>query len=82
MKLEKVTGCTAFSLNVDGKEEIDMTDEERFHIMDKIHDWMLNNPDRFNYVLQALIPMFGEYECDDHPCECCGDIVQTYTWEI
>ena len=46
MKLEKVTGCTAFSLNVDGKEEIDMTDEERFHIMDKIHNWMLNNPDQ------------------------------------
>ena len=73
MKLEKVTGCTAFSLNVDGVEEINMTDEERFYIMDKL---------QFNYVLQALIPMFGEYECDDHPCECCGDIVQTYTWEI
>ena len=69
------------------RKEVDINEWEaclptRFHIMNKIHDWMLNNPDQFNYVLQALIPMFGEYECDDHPCECCGDIVQTYTWEI
>ena len=82
MKLDLVTGCICDSLNADGIEEIDMTDEHRQEVIDKICNWMKKNPQELNYVMQELIPCFGEYESDDEPCECCGDYVETYTWKI
>ena len=83
MTLHKVEGCTAFSLNVDGKEEIDMTNEERLEVIDKIHKWMRNNLDKFNFVLQGLADYCGEYNviCDT-PCETCGDIVDEKVLEF
>lgn len=80
MKLELVRGCVAGSLNVDGVEEVDMTDEQRQAVLDAIFKHL--GPADLNYVLQDLIETFGEYEFDPHPCECCGDCVETYTWEI
>lgn len=80
MKLELVRGCVAGSLNVDGIEEVDMTDEQRQAVLDAIFKHL--KPADLNYVLQDLIETFGEYEFDDQPCECCGDYVETYTWEI
>ena len=70
-------GCTAFSLNVDGKEEIDMTTQERLEVIEHIYQWMKNTADQnLNYILQALTEKIGEYNVvDDKPCECCGDIV-------
>ena len=76
MKIHKVSGCIAFSLNVDGKEETNMTDNERLEVIDKIYEWMKRHPDNLNYVLQGLADMCGEYNViDSTPCECCGDIV-------
>ena len=80
MELKKTIGCVAFSLSVDGVEEINLTDEERQEVLNKIFNKL--KPDDLNYVLQALIPIFGEYESDGIPCECCGDIVEEYTWKI
>jgi hypothetical protein len=36
MKIHNIQGCTAFSLNVDGVEEIDMTHEQRLKVIDAI----------------------------------------------
>lgn len=80
MILRMVRGCIHDSLRVDGKEEIDLTDEERMEVLRKIFDQL--KPQDLNNVLQGLIEMFGDYECDDEPCETCGDFVETYTWEI
>ena len=80
MELKKVDGCTAFSLTVDGKEEIDLTDEERQEVLNKIFKAL--KLEDLNYLLQDLIPSFGEYGSEDEPCECCGDIVSWYTWNI
>lgn len=82
MILECVRGCICDSLNADGIEEIYMTDEQRQDVIEHIFKWLKANPDQLNYAMQALIPQFGEYESDGEPCECCGDIVETYTWEI
>lgn len=83
MKINKVTGCMSFSLNVDGKEEVDMTDEERFLIIDKISEWLKNNPDQFHFALSELCECFGDYQVlDSTPCESCGDIVDGFFWEI
>lgn len=80
--ITKVSGCTAGSLNVDGVEEIEMTNEQRQQVIFKIFQWLSKHPDQLNYVLQDLTETFGIYESDDEPCECCGDIVESNTWVI
>lgn len=80
--IQKVSGCTADSLNVDGIEEIDMTDEQRQEVIDKIFHWLKKHPDQLNYLLQDITETFGAYESDDHVCECCGDYITTNTWVI
>lgn len=80
MILRMVRGCIHDSLSVDGKEEIKLTDEERKVVLRKVFEHL--NPEDLNYVLQNLVQTFGEYECDDEPCETCGDFEETYTWEI
>lgn len=77
MKLHHVTGCTANSLNVDGKEEIDLTNEERIAVIDEIHKWMVRHPECLNYIMQDLTGLYGEsHFISDTPCECCGDYVE------
>ena len=80
MIIKVVRGCICNSLSVDGKEEIDMTDEERQVVLKTIFEHLKAKD--LNYVLQDLVEAFGDYECDDKPCETCGDYVETYTWEI
>ena len=86
MRLKKVTGCIADSLTAefDGEEveEIDMTPDQRMQVIEKIAGWMKKNPDQLNYIMQDMTESFGEYENDGHVCECCGDTVTTWTWEI
>ena len=83
MTIRNVRGCTAFSLNVDGKEEINMTDDERLEVIDKIHEWMRRRPDYLNYVLQGLTEKCGDYDIvDSTPCETCGDIVDEYVLDL
>ena len=86
MRLKKVTGCIADSLTAefDGEdiEEINMTPEQRMQVIEKIAEWMKKNPDQLNYIMQDMTESFGEYENDGHVCECCGDTVTTWTWEI
>ena len=80
MIIQMTRGCIANSLTVDGKEEIDLSDNERQEVLRHIFDH-LKAPD-LNYVLQDLVETFEEYESDDEPCETCGDYVETYTWEV
>ena len=80
MIIRMVRGCIHNSLSIDGKEEIKLTDEERIEVLRKIFEHL--KPTDLNLVLQDLVQTFGEYECDDEPCETCGDYVETYTWEI
>ena len=86
MRLKKVIGCIANSLtaefNGEEIEEIDMTPEQRMQVIEKIADWMKKNPDQLNYIMQDMTESFGEYENDGHVCECCGDTVTTWTWDI
>jgi len=87
MRLKKVTGCIANSLTAefDGEEveEIDMTQKQRQKVIKKICDWLKKNPDQLNYVMQDFIETFAtDFEHDSEPCECCGDTVYTWTWDI
>ena len=76
MEIHNVSGCMAFSLNVDGQEEIEMDNKQRAVVIDKIYSWMQRHPDNLNIILQDLTDSFGEYKViDNRPCECCGDII-------
>lgn len=80
VRFQMMEGCVCDSLTVDGKEEMDMSDDERREALRIIFDAL--EPDDLNNVLQELIPMFGDCISDDEPCECCGDYVSQYTWDI
>jgi hypothetical protein len=80
MKLKMVEGCMCDSLTVDGIEEIEMTDEKRQETINKIMESL--EPKDLNYLLQWYLPIFGDYECDNTPCECCGDVVTKYSLDI
>lgn len=82
MKLQLVEGCICNSLTIDDKEEIDLSDVERQAVIDKITDWLKEHPEELNVLLQHLIPLYGKCECDEEPCECCGDFIETTTWYI
>lgn len=76
MEIHNISGCTAFSLEVDGKAEIDMDNNERADVIDNVYSWMQRHPDKLNIILQNLSDSFGEYRIiDGRPCECCGDII-------
>lgn len=83
MNLELTRGCMANSLTVDGVEEIHLTDEQRAEAKKRIAEWLLREDVSLNKILALVIEHFyDEYECDDEPCECCGDYVETYKLEI
>ena len=76
MEIHNISGCTAFSLDVDSKAEIDMDNNERADVIDNVYSWMQRHPDNLNIILQNLSDSFDEYRViDGRPCECCGDIV-------
>lgn len=82
MNIEYTRGCTALSLTADGTEEVDMTDEQRTEVKQKICEWIMKEAD-LNELLHLLVKHYSdEYECGDEPCECCGDYVETYKWRI
>lgn len=32
-----------------------------------------------NQLMRLVLEIYGDYECDGEPCECCGDTVDTWT---
>lgn len=83
MQIVLTEGCVCGSLTVDNVEEIDLTDEQRLKVIDHIYEWMKKHPENLNNILQDMISTFyDDYESSDYACECCGDYVSTYTWDI
>ena len=82
MKLEMSRGCIADWLGADGVLEIDMDDETRAKVYDKIFEFLKTKNDGLNRLMQFTLEMYGEYESDDKPCDCCGDTVDTWTLEL
>ena len=82
MKLQYITGCIAEALNVDGKPEIKLTDEERLKVIDQIHLWFRKHPEYLNELIQYLTTYFGDLDGSEEPCECCGDFIDEYTLDL
>ena len=77
MKIEITTGCTRDSMQIDGIEEIDMTDEQRREALEKIGEYIKTLPtNQLNYLLQYLHCFIDEdaFEHEDLGyCSQCGD---------
>lgn len=82
MNFLKRDGCVCSTLEVDGVEEINMTDEQRLKILDVMYDYMKHDLSNFNYMLDTFVEVYGDYSCDDEPCECCGDYVCEWNLEV
>lgn len=80
-----ITGCTANYIGIDGKSEVDMTDEQRLNAWKYITKAMnehIPKSDDLNQLLQFLLSQWGEWDYGDVVCECCGDTVDIATWNI
>jgi hypothetical protein len=79
MKIVSVNGCVVDSLEVDGKEFSDYTNEEKVEILHNIID-SLDDYDLFS-TLSNIVENIGEYE-DLGYCDICGDRVSKFSAEI
>jgi hypothetical protein len=76
-------GCTANELSVNDINEIDLTDEERLVVINRIFKWYKEHKDELNNLLQFFIgTQYDDYETSDEPCECCGDYIETFKLTI
>ena len=64
MDLKMVSGCICDSLTIDGKEEIDLNDEER----EEVFSYILSNIEipesKFSDFLEWCLVTFGEFTLD------------------
>lgn len=80
MKLEYTEGCVCTSLLVDGVETVDMEEKDLKDVICK----MIGHIDDVAILQQVwmkIMESMGEYKDLGH-CECCGDFISEYTWEI
>jgi len=80
MELKYIRGCVHDNILVDGVQEMNISDEERKIVLEKIAKSL--KPSDLNILLQEIIPIFGELESSDGPCESCGDYVDTYVLQV
>lgn len=81
MKLQYTEGCVHDSLSVDGVETIDMKIEDFKNVLHKLLD-RETDLGTLQQVFMTLMVQQGKYECDDEPCEQCGDFTTTFTLNI
>ena len=80
MILKLTQGCICDSLTIDGKEEIDLSPQEKAHVMNMLLAFL--GKQELNSLLVNVLDIYGDMECSDTPCECCGDTVCTTTLEV
>ena len=87
MKIEIIQGCICDSFEIDGKPINDCTIDElkdaltnaTAYVVSKANDERISD---LQIAIRDLVELFGDYECSEDACECCGDFVETYTMEI
>jgi hypothetical protein len=87
MKIEITNGCTAYNFEIDGKNIHDCTTDELKDALTKATAYVVSKADDervsdLQIALRNLVELFGDCECSEDACECCGDFVDTYTMEI
>jgi hypothetical protein len=81
MKIEIITGCTAFDTTIDGVSVVDMNLESTIdYILPKVKEGILDGTIQFNSLIEIF--QSDDYEYGSTPCDQCGDTVSTTTWII
>ena len=87
MKIELKQGCICDSFTADGVQFVNMSDEKLKDILVKVAKHIalrgeLNEGQKCSLqnIIAGMVESFpDDCEFSDHPCECCGDHVETYT---
>lgn len=87
MKIEVTNGCIAYNFEIDGKSIHDCTIDEIKDALTKANTYVVSkaNDERVSdlqIAIRNLVELFGDCECSEDACECCGDFIETYTMEI
>lgn len=84
MELNKINGCIHSNLTINGVSETELSIGDRARVRQKVLDWLSENEDKLSTydLLDFIVESCGEYSHDEHPCECCGDLVEYYKLEI
>lgn len=87
MKIEIVEGCMADSFEIDWKPIHDCTIDELKYALTKANAYVVSKAtdecvSDLQIAIRNLVELFGDCECSEDACECCGDFVETYTMEL
>lgn len=80
MKLQYTDGCTYTSLEVDGKQTVDLSMKEFREVLYKMIDH-IDDTAVLQSIWMNIMETMGEYKDLGH-CETCGDYISEYTWKI
>lgn len=81
MKIELSESSASYSVKIDGKEEITLTDKQRVEVINCICNWLKKHPKNLNYALQSLVADFyDDYKCNNTLPN--GNCHYTYTLNI
>lgn len=83
-KLYVTEGCVNWCWEINDKPLDEYTPAEQRAILHQLID-MCSDEDIYNMTQEAMklvCEVHGEYERDDEPCECCGDITETWTYNV
>lgn len=84
MKIGKVSGCIHSCYTIDDKIIDSLNDKDIINARKNIIKFIQNNNDVITIedLLNFVLDLCGDYEYDEKPCECCGDIVEYYKLDI
>jgi len=83
MKIELTVGCVYNDLTVDGIDLEGLSKLQCMEVIDHLSQWLKENPAKLKDVLSELITTHcSSFDYSEKPCECCGDHVCNYTWDI
>lgn len=82
MKIELNRGCICTGFYFDNKSEDKYSEQEIKAIRSKLCDYINSSDIDLFDIVEFIMTEKGDYECSDHPCDCCGDFIETYKLEI
>lgn len=77
MELKYTDGCTCTSLEIDGKESVDLTLDEFKKVIHKIVD-NITDFAQLQSIFTEYLELEGDYTDLGH-CDCCGDHICMYS---
>jgi hypothetical protein len=83
-KIEITEGCTAYGTSINGRDVVDIHEEEMDEIVDYLLAQIRESYNQSGILFEDIVRLFqyDDYEHDSEMCEQCGDTVSTTIWNI